>query len=60
LPTVWLNSPTILVAVLPMVAAGARTPAGAWLRRAVPSVPFEVQRRQLEAELDRWRRRLAT
>jgi len=43
-----------------MVAAGARTPAGAWLRRAVPSVPFEVQRRQLEAELDRWRRRLAT
>jgi hypothetical protein len=32
LPTVWLNSPTILVAVLPLVAAGARTPAGRWLR----------------------------
>lgn len=32
LPTVWLNSPTILVAVLPLVAAGARTPAGKWLR----------------------------
>jgi len=63
LPTVWLNSPTILVAILPLVAAGARTPAGAWLRRAVPSVPgvpFEVQWRQLERQLDRWRRRLAT
>jgi hypothetical protein len=32
LPTVWLNSPTILVAVLPLVEAGARTPAGRWLR----------------------------
>jgi len=63
LPTVWLNSPTILIAILPMVGAGARTPAGAWLRRAVPSVPgvpFEVQRRLLEQQLDRWRRRLAT
>lgn len=63
LPTVWLNSPTILIAILPMVAAGARTPAGAWMRRAIPSVtgvPFEVQRRLLEQTLDRWRRRLAT
>lgn len=63
LPTVWLNSPTILVAILPMVAAGARTPAGAWMRRAVPSVtgvPFEVQRRQLERQLERWFRRVAT
>ncbi|MEW5992498.1 MAG: glycosyltransferase 87 family protein [Chloroflexota bacterium] len=59
LPTVWLNSPTILIALLPLVAAGARTPAGAWLRRAVPAVrrvPFEVQRRQLEA----WFRRAIT
>jgi hypothetical protein len=32
LPTVWLNSPAILVAILPLVAAGARTPAGKWLR----------------------------
>jgi hypothetical protein len=63
LPTVWLNSPTILIAALPMLAAGARTPAGAWLRRAAPSVPgvpLEVQWRQLERRLDRWRRRLAT
>ena len=31
LPTVWLNSPTILVGLLPLVAGGARTPAAAWL-----------------------------
>jgi hypothetical protein len=31
-PTVWLNTPTILVALIPLVALGARTPAGAWLR----------------------------
>ena len=60
LPTVWLNSPTILVAVLPLVAAGARTPAGAWFRRSVPTVPFEVQRRQVERQLQRWLRRPAT
>ena len=36
LPTVWLNSPTILVAVLPLVAAGSRTPAGKWLRSGAP------------------------
>lgn len=34
LPTIWLNSPTILVALLPLAAAGAATPAGAWLRGA--------------------------
>lgn len=62
LPTVWLNTPTILVAVLPMAAAGARSPAGAWLRRSVPSVPivpFPVQRRQLERRLQRLLRRVA-
>jgi hypothetical protein len=32
LPIVWLNSPTILVALLPLAASGVRTPAGAWLR----------------------------
>ncbi len=39
LPIVWLNSPTILVALLPLAAAGARTPAGAGLRRNVASTP---------------------
>jgi hypothetical protein len=39
LPTVWLNTPTILVALLPFAAAGARTPAGAWLRANVPAMP---------------------
>lgn len=33
LPTVWVNSLTLLVGVLPLVAAGARTPAAGWLRR---------------------------
>jgi Glycosyltransferase family 87 len=33
MPIVWLNSPTILVGILPLVAAGAATPAGRWLRR---------------------------
>ena len=32
LPTVWLNSPTILVALLPLAAASATTPASVWLR----------------------------
>lgn len=38
LPTVWLNSPTILIALLPLAAVGAHTPAGAWLRTAQPSM----------------------
>jgi hypothetical protein len=33
MPIVWLNSPTILIGILPLVAAGASTPAGRWLRR---------------------------
>jgi hypothetical protein len=37
MPTVWINSPTILVAFLPLVAAGASTPAGRWLRRGEPA-----------------------
>ena len=39
LPTVWLNTPTILLAILPLVAAGATTPAGRWLRGEAPVVP---------------------
>ena len=37
LPTVWIQSPAILVALLPLAAAGARTPAAAWLRGAAPT-----------------------
>lgn len=33
MPILWLNGPTILVAIWPMVAAGADSPAGGWLRR---------------------------
>lgn len=59
LPTVWLNSPTILVALLPLAAAGARTPAGAWLRSAPLAGRhvgrFEAPRRHLET----WRLALA-
>ena len=36
LPTVWLNTPTILIGMLPLLAIGATTPAGRWLR----GVPF--------------------
>lgn len=32
LPTVWLNSPTILVGLLPFVVVGGREPAGRWVR----------------------------
>ena len=32
LPTVWLNTPTILIALLPLLAFGATTPAGRWFR----------------------------
>ena len=39
LPTVWLNTPTILIAILPLVAAGATTPAARWLRGEWPAVP---------------------
>ena len=34
MPTVWLNSPTILVAILPLIPLGADAPAGRWLRGA--------------------------
>jgi hypothetical protein len=55
LPTVWLNTPTILIGMLPLVAAGATTPAGRWLRGeapvlAVPSLQ-RVRRRARRAGL---------
>jgi glycosyl transferase family 87 len=55
LPTVWLNTPTILVAALPLTAWGVDTPAGRWLRapaadpvaalgRALPRLRRRVRR----------------
>ena len=32
MPILWLNSPTILVAIFPMLALGAAAPAASWLR----------------------------
>jgi hypothetical protein len=55
-PTVFVNAPAILVALLPLAAVGARTPAGAWLRREGGSRPAALPRRQIPA----WLRRLAT
>lgn len=55
LPTVWLNSPTILIALLPLAAQGAETPAGAWVRSAPPAMTFVRTRRRLET----WLRRVA-
>jgi hypothetical protein len=36
MPILWVNSVTILVALLPMSMAGADAPAGRWLRRQIP------------------------
>lgn len=50
LPTVWINTPTILVAILPLLAVGADAPAGRWLR-APSALPNGRAWR-------RWRRRV--
>src|SRR5215213_2828314 len=39
LPTVWLNTPTILLAIFPLVGWGAATPAGRWLHGEPLAVP---------------------
>jgi hypothetical protein len=45
LPTVWLNTPTILLGALPLVALGATTPAGRWIRGDASAWPaISVQR----------------
>jgi Glycosyltransferase family 87 len=44
LPTVWINTPTILVALLPLLPAGADTPAGRWLRGETDSLAAAIQR----------------
>ena len=38
-PIMWMNTFTILLAILPMLPAGADSPAGRWLRRARGSAP---------------------
>jgi hypothetical protein len=49
LPTVWLNTPTILVAILPLVALGADAPAGKWLRARAgrEALAFQRMRRRV-------------
>lgn len=44
LPTVWLNTPTILVAMLPLLHWGVDTPAGRWLRGPAWTVAGVLQR----------------
>lgn len=47
LPTIWVNTPAILVGLLPLTAAGASTPAGAWLRGAPGEALGSIIRRML-------------
>jgi len=49
LPTVWLNTPTILVAILPMLGRGVQAPAGRWLRDGGASlgIPWSRARRRV-------------
>jgi hypothetical protein len=43
LPTIWINSPAILVGLLPLARIGASTPAAAWLRgRGQPAAVIGV------------------
>ena len=44
LPTVWINTPTILVAILPLIALGADAPAGRWLRATGKAEGIALQR----------------
>jgi hypothetical protein len=49
LPTVWLNTPTILIAILPLLERGADTPAGRWLGgvQGRPAVALQRARRRV-------------
>ncbi|HYL40799.1 MAG TPA: glycosyltransferase family 87 protein [Candidatus Binatus sp.] len=42
MPILWVNSVTILVALLPILRAGAGSPAGRWLRASVETTPARV------------------
>lgn len=44
LPTVWINTPTILIAALPLLALGADSPAGRWLRSRTGAEVVAMQR----------------
>ena len=46
MPTVWLNSPTILVAILPLMPLGADSPAARWLRGASAGEALALRRLQ--------------
>jgi hypothetical protein len=49
LPTVWVNTPTILVGLLPLLSWGADTPAGRWVRgwpAGLPSLSIQRLRRR--------------
>jgi Glycosyltransferase family 87 len=54
LPTVWLNTPAVLVAILPLLARGAQAPAGRWLRAG--GSPINVP--SIEIPWTYWRRRV--
>jgi hypothetical protein len=62
LPTVWLNTPTILIAVMPLVALGADSPAGRWLRSTSEAevLAFQRLRRRLRRTGLVLRREVAT
>jgi hypothetical protein len=49
LPTVWFNTPTIMVAALPLLELGASTPAGRWLRETVEGRAVSLQRTRRRA-----------
>ncbi len=51
LPTVWLNTPTIFVAVLPLIDWGADSPAGRWVR--APGVSSGVIAQRLRRRVRR-------
>jgi hypothetical protein len=49
LPTVWFNTPTIMVAALPLLELGASTPAGRWLRGTVQGRAVALRRTRRRA-----------
>ena len=60
LPTVWINTPTILVAIAPLLAWGADAPAGRWVRSTGTTAEAAVRqlRRRMRRDGLRLRREL--